>query len=146
MPDITLEQATTVVTAALSHGHDAGMKPLTVAVLDAGGHLVALHREDGSSTLRPQVAIGKASGSVALGAPSRTLDAMARDRPHFFAALSALPGAQIVPVPGGVLVRDAGGDLLGAVGVSGDTSDNDEAAAEAGVLAAGLVAVTGREA
>ena len=139
---LTLDQARGIVAAARNHGQEAGFKPLTVVVLDAGGHVVAVEREDGSSTKRFEVAYGKAHGAVSLGMGSRALMTRAEQQPYFIAAVTNSVGA-LVPVPGGVLVKDASGDLLGAVGVSGDTSDNDEAAAVAGIEAAGLTAETG---
>jgi uncharacterized protein GlcG (DUF336 family) len=139
---LTLDQARGIIAAARTHGQEQGLKPLTVVVLDAGGHVLAVEREDGSSTKRFEVAFGKAHGAVSLGLGSRALMARAEQQPFFIAAVTHAVGA-LVPVPGGVLVHDAAGDLLGAVGVSGDTSDNDEAAAVAGVEAAGLVAQTG---
>ena len=139
---LTLDQARGIVAAARSHGQEQGLKPLTVVVLDAGGHVLAVEREDGSSTKRFEVAYGKAHGAVSLGMGSRALMARAEQQPYFIAAVTHSVGA-LVPVPGGVLVHDASGDLLGAVGISGDTSDNDEAAAVAGIEAAGLTAQTG---
>lgn len=118
------------------------MKPLTVAVIDAGGHLVALAREDGSSNLRAEIAQGKAKGAVAMGLGSRALFERAQQQPYFIQSMNALQGGSLVPVPGGVLVlRD--GVLIGAVGVTGDTSDNDEACAVAAIEGAGLTARTG---
>ena len=114
------------------------LNPLTVVVLDAGGHLVAMEREDGSGYGRPDVAGGKAAGALAMGVSSRTLGDMAADRPQFMAALSAAWNGKLIPAAGGVLIRDASGTLLGAVGVSGDLSDKDEEAAIAGIEAAGL--------
>jgi uncharacterized protein GlcG (DUF336 family) len=142
---ITLDQARTIVDAALRHGTEQGFQPLTVAVLDPGGALVALGRQDGSGFLRPELAQAKASGVLALGMTNRAIAARAADSPAFFTSVSALAGGRILSVPGGVFVRDAGGALLGAVGVTGDASLNDEAAAVAGITAAGLVAVTGAE-
>jgi uncharacterized protein GlcG (DUF336 family) len=142
---ITLEQARTVVAAALAHGTAEGFKPLTVAVLDPGGALVALERQDGSGNLRPELAAAKAYGVLALGMTNRAVAARAADSPEFFTSVAALAGGRIVSVPGGVFVRDADGALLGAVGVTGDASLNDEAAAVAGIAAAGLVAETGAE-
>ena len=142
---ITLEQAQTVVAAALAHGTEQGFNPLTVAVLDPGGALVALGREDGSGFLRPDVATAKAYGVLALGMTNRAIAARAADSPEFFTSVAALAGGRILSVPGGVFVRDAGGALLGAVGVTGDASLNDEAAALAGIEAVGLVAQTGAE-
>jgi uncharacterized protein GlcG (DUF336 family) len=137
---IGLETARTVVAATRTAGREQGLKPLTVVVLDAGGHVVAAEREDGASIKRFEIAYGKAHGALALGLGSRALMTRAEQQPYFIAAATAAVGGALVPVPGGVLVRDAEGSLLGAVGVSGDTSDHDEAAAVAGVEAAGLVA------
>ena len=137
---IQLEQARTVITAARAHGRDQGLKPLTIVVLDAGGHLVAMEREDGSGYGRPQIAQGKAAGALAMGTSSRALGDMAADRPQFIAALSVAWEGKLIPAAGGVLIRDAAGTLLGAVGVSGDLSDKDEEAALAGIQAAGLKA------
>ncbi|MGY1710439.1 heme-binding protein [Geodermatophilus sp. SYSU D00758] len=137
---IDLDTARTVIAAARAAGRERGLKPLTVVVLDAGGHVVAAEREDGSSNGRFAIASGKASGALALGMGSRALMARAEQQAYFVAAAGAALGGSLVPVPGGVLVRDADGALLGAVGVSGDTSDHDETAAVAGIEAAGLVA------
>jgi uncharacterized protein GlcG (DUF336 family) len=112
--------------------------PLTVAVLDAGGHLVAFLREDRSGILRPDIAIGKAWGAIGMGISSRLIRDRLADRPSFQSALAAVSGGKFVPVPGGVLIRDDDGTVLGAVGVSGDTSDKDEVCAIAGIKAAGL--------
>jgi uncharacterized protein GlcG (DUF336 family) len=135
---LSLAQATTIVDAALAAGRTAGFEPLTVAVLDAGGHLIALKREDGSGILRPQIAIGKAWGALGMGVASRTLSQRLAERTAFQAALSAAADGRFVAVPGGVLVQGAGGEVIGAVGISGDTSDKDEYAAIAGVRAVGL--------
>jgi uncharacterized protein GlcG (DUF336 family) len=141
MSKLTLSVTEKIIKAAFDKGAELGLKPLTVAVLDAGGHLVALMRQDGSSIMRPQIATGKAYGAVAVGAGSRWLDANAQTRPHFVQALNGAAGGGIVPVPGGVLIRDGdGAEILGAVGITGDTSDNDEACAIAGIQAAGLQA------
>lgn len=138
MTRITLDQAQTIVTGALKEGRALGLKPISVAVLDAGGHLIAFAREDGSSNLRPQIAVAKASGALALGVSSRAIGDMAIERPTFVNAAAGLNPAGIVPAAGGVLVRGADGAVIGAVGVTGDTSDNDELAALAGIAAAGL--------
>ncbi len=135
---IDLQTARTIIGEALAAARAKGFKPLTVVVLDAGGHLVAAEREDGSSNKRFEIASGKAQGALALGMGSRALMARAEQQPYFIAAATAAVGGSLIPVPGGVLVRDTAGTLLGAVGVSGDTSDNDEAAA--GIEAAGLQA------
>ena len=145
MPDLTLAQASTIVDAALAKGHEMKLKPLTVAVLDAGGHPRALKVEDGSSLLRHQIATGKAWGALGMGMASRKLVDRAKNAPAFTNSLTQMAGGLYVPVPGGVLIRDKSGALLGAVGISGDTSDNDEACAEAGIAAAGLVADAGKE-
>lgn len=137
---ISLEQARTVIAAARAKGREMDLNPLTVVVLDAGGHLVAMEREDGSGYGRPDIAGGKAEGALAMGTSSRKLGDMAVDRPQFMAALSAAWNGKLIPAAGGVLIRDAGGTLLGAVGVSGDLSDKDEEAAFAGIAAAGLTA------
>ena len=135
---LTLAQAATIVDAALAAGRTAGFEPLTVAVLDAGGHLIALKREDGSGILRPQIALGKAWGALGMGVSSRTLGQRLAERTAFQAALTAASEGRFVAVPGGVLVRGGGGEIIAAVGISGDTSDKDEYAAIAGVRAAGL--------
>jgi uncharacterized protein GlcG (DUF336 family) len=135
---LRLDQASAIVDAALAAGRRHGFQPLTVAVLDAGGHLVALKREDGSGILRVEVAVGKAYGALGLGVSGRALRDIAVDRPFFTSAVAVAAGGRFVPVSGGVLIRDAGGGIIGAVGISGDTSDNDERAAIDGVRAAGL--------
>ena len=135
---ITLEQAEEVAWATLGHGRSVGAAPLTVAVLDAGGHLVALKREDGSGILRPQIACAKAWSALGMGFSSRELGLRAERQPVFFAALASVADGRFAPAAGGLLVRDADGRLLGGVGVSGDVSDVDEACALAGVAAAGL--------
>ena len=140
MTRISLEQAQTVITGALKEARSLNLKPISVAVLDAGGHMIAFAREDGSSNLRPQIATAKASGALALGVSSRTIGEMAIERPTFINAAAGLNPAGIVPAAGGVLVKDANGAVIGAVGVTGDTSDNDELAALAGIKAAGLAA------
>jgi uncharacterized protein GlcG (DUF336 family) len=140
MSRISLNQANAIVAAALAKGQELGLKPLGVAVLDAGGHLIAFQRQDGATFLRHQIATGKAFGALAVGTGSRALGKAAVERPHFFTGLSAVSDDRIVPVPGGVLVRDADGEIIGAVGISGDISDNDEVCAVAGVEAAGLTA------
>ena len=138
MSVVTLAQASTIVDAALKKGRETNCAPLTVAVLDAGGHLVAFKREDRSGIMRPEVAIGKAYGAVGMGQSTRTLRNRLADRPAFQGALAVASQGRFVPVPGGVLVHDAAGEVIGAVGISGDTSDNDEYCAIAGVKAAGL--------
>jgi len=135
---ITLDQARAVVAGTLAAGHEQGFNPLTVVILDAGGHVTAVEREDGSSTKRFEIAHGKAHGAIAFGWGSRRTMGRAEDFAPFVTGVAVAIGS-LVPVPGGVLIRTSEGDLLGAVGVSGDNSDNDEAAALAGIAAAGLV-------
>ena len=142
---ITLEQAQSIVSAALAHARAQGFKPLTVAVLDPGGALVALGREDGSGFLRPDVATAKAHGVLALGMDSRAIAARAADSAEFFTSVSALAGGKVFSVPGGVFIHDDTGTLLGAAGASGDASLADEEAVVAGIRAAGLTPRTGAE-
>lgn len=140
---ITLAEATTMIEVSLAKAAEMKLKPLTVAVLDAGGHLKALARQDGTSTLRPDMAQGKARGAIGLGLGSRAIFRRAQEQPFFVQAINGLAGGSLVPVPGGVLVRDAEGTIVGAVGITGDTSDNDEACAIAGIEAAGYTADPG---
>ncbi len=134
---MTLAHANTIATAALQAGRDQGFSPLTVAVLDAGGHLVSFQREDRSGIIRFDIAYGKAYGALGMGFGSRELFNRTAANPTFMAALASVSGGRLVPVPGGVLVLQDG-DIIGAVGVSGDVSDNDEICALAGIAAAGL--------
>jgi uncharacterized protein GlcG (DUF336 family) len=143
MSTISLEQARRIVEATLRAGRERGLAPLSVVVLDAGGHVKLFEREDGASNLRFEIAHGKAYGALGLGVGSRAIMRRAEQQPTFVAAVTAAFGGALVPVPGGVLVKDPSGDLFGAVGVTGDSSDNDEAAAVTGIEAAGLVAETG---
>lgn len=140
MSFITVQQANAIIAAAVAKGQEAGMKPLTVAVVDAGGALICFQRNDGAPPLRPAIAIGKAAGAAGFGVPSRRLGEMALERPHFVGAVGNLAPYGLVPVAGGVNVVDGEGRIIGAVGVSGDTSDNDEIAALAGISGAGLKA------
>jgi uncharacterized protein GlcG (DUF336 family) len=135
---ITLAQAEAVASATLEHGRTIGAAPLTVAVLDAGGHLVVLKREDGSGILRPQIAQAKAWTALGMGFSSREIGRRAAAQPEFFGALASVAEGRFAPAAGGILVRGAGGEVLAAVGVSGDVSDVDEVCALAGVTAAGL--------
>lgn len=139
MPDLNLQQAQTILAAALKTARDKGLKPLSIVVYDERGTLRAAATEDGASLKRPEIAMGKACGALALGVGTRTLHKMATERPYFISAATHAVGGQLVPVPGGVLIKDRSGRVLGAVGISGDTSDNDEMAAMAGIEAAGLV-------
>lgn len=140
---MTLDQANAIVNAAIAAGKMHGFAPLCVVVLDAGGHALALQRDERASISRPQIAMAKAAGCIGMGFGGRELAKRAQAVPTFFTALNAIFPNGIVPVPGGVLIRDHDGTLLGAVGISGDTSDNDEICAVAGIAAAGLKADTG---
>ena len=144
---LNLAAANRLIDAALAHGRAGRMAPLCVAVLDAGGHVIALQREDGASILRPQIATAKARGSLGLGFGGRELARRAAANPAFIGALASLAGGDM-PLAlrarvGGVLVRTAEGALIGAVGISGDLSDKDEACAIAGIVSVGLVADVG---
>ncbi len=136
---ISLEQARTMIAVARQTGRDMGLKPLSVVVLDAGGHVLAFEREDGAAPGRFEIAQGKAYGAVMLGMPGSAQMARAEAQAYFMAAVNGVYGGKVIPVPGGVLVIE-GGTVVGAVGVTGDTSDNDAAAAVAGIEAAGLEA------
>jgi uncharacterized protein GlcG (DUF336 family) len=140
---VTLEATQTILQETLAEGRRLGLAPLTVVVLDQAAQLKGMLREDGCSLLRPGIAQGKANAALALGFGGRELARRAQGMPAFMNALSDLTGGSAVPVPGGVLLRDAAGKVLGAVGVSGDLSEKDEAAAVAGIKAAGLVPDTG---
>jgi uncharacterized protein GlcG (DUF336 family) len=140
MTQLTLAKAQTVVSAALAHARETSLPPMVVAVLDARGVLKAFAAEDGSALRRADIAIGKAHGALAMGVGSRTLGKRAEERPHFIAAVTHAIGGSLIPVAGGVLVRGGDRSIIGAVGMSGDTSDNDEACVLAGLAAAGLTA------
>ena len=135
---ISLAQANTTIEAAFAKGREAGMKPLNCVVVDAGGHVIAFQRQDGQPFLRLDIARGKAAGALALGVNSRRLGEMAAERPAFIGSLAHLTPGGLVPVAGGVIVIGPDKFPIGAVGVTGDTSDNDEVAALAGIKAAGL--------
>lgn len=137
---ITLKLAQTIVENTLIKARNSGFKPLSVAVLDARGAVIAVASEDGASFKRFQIAHGKAHGALSFNVGSRALGVMAAERPHFFAGAAHAVGGALIPVAGGVLIKNTENLVLGAVGVSGDTSDNDETAAVAGIVAAGLVA------
>lgn len=143
MSNISLEKAAVIVDAALAKGREQKFEPLSVFVLDAGGHLVAAKREDRSGIIRCELAIGKAYGALGFGLGTRTLAGRAVKAPGFMAAASDASGGRVVPAPGGVLIRNDQGDIIGAVGISGDTGDNDEVCAIAGIQAAGLTADPG---
>ena len=141
---VTLAQASTIVDTALEKGRELKLHPLTVVVLDAGGHMVAMKREDKSGILRAQIAAGKAWGTLGMGFGGREFARRAAGGGGLFlTALMEASGGRVVPAPGGVLIRDAAGEIVGAVGISGDTSDKDETCAVAGIAAAGLKADTG---
>jgi uncharacterized protein GlcG (DUF336 family) len=135
---LPLAQAARILDEALAAARAARLLPLAVAVLDAGGHLVAFKREDGAGIVRFDIAVGKAWGALGMGIPSRTIRDRLANRPAFQGAVAAASQGRFVPVPGGVLILDAGGEVVGAVGISGDTSDRDEYCAIAGIRAAGL--------
>ncbi|WP_293573393.1 heme-binding protein [Phaeobacter sp.] len=135
---ISLDQAKTIIEATRAKGRDMDLKPLSVVVLDAGGHVLAFEREDGAAPGRFAIAQGKAYGAVMLGMAGSAQMARAEQQAYFMAAVNGVYGGQVVPVPGGVLVRDEANRVIGAVGVTGDTSDNDAEAALAGLAAAGL--------
>ena len=143
MNELTLEAASLIVDKALEKRKEMGFVPLTVAVLDAGGQIKVLKREDGSSLLRPEIAIGKAWGALGMGFGGRELARRASNNPIFFGALSDMSGGRMVPNPGAVLIRSDSGDILGSVGISGDTAGNDEICAVYGIETAGLKADTG---
>jgi uncharacterized protein GlcG (DUF336 family) len=145
MSDLSLQIASLIVDAALERGRALDLAPLTVVVLDAGGHLKAAKREDGSSLLRPEIAMGKAWGVLGMGFGGRELARRAARAPQFFAALAELSSGRMVPVAGGVLIRSPSGAIVGSVGISGDASEKDEACAVHGITTAGLVADTGGE-
>ena len=140
MTEITLRRARTIIKAALAKGRELDFKPLSVVVLDAGGHVKAFEREDGAAPGRFQIAQGKAHGAIMMGIPSSALMERAETQAYFVLAANAAYGGELIPVPGGVLVRTTKGELVGAVGISGDTSENDVICAVAGVEAARLVA------
>jgi uncharacterized protein GlcG (DUF336 family) len=137
---LTLAQANALIEAAFAKGADLGLKPLTAAVLDPGGYLIAAQRQDTCSNIRVKLAQGKAAGALALGVSSRAIGTMAEERPHFIASISEMGEGGMVPAGGGVIIADGEGTILGAIGVTGDTSDNDEACAFAAIESQGLTA------
>ena len=139
MSNLTLQQAQTIIDAALKKSKASGYQPMGIAVLDASGNLKAFASEDGASMFRFDVARAKAWGAVGMGVASRKLAERAKDNPNFFVALAATADGKFLPQTGAVVIRDAAGQLLGAVGASGGTGDEDEAICIAGVQAAGLV-------
>jgi uncharacterized protein GlcG (DUF336 family) len=145
MSELVLTAAQKIVSAAIAYGREKNFQKLAVAVLDARGALKSFAAEEGTSLKRGEIAIGKAHAAIALGVGSRTINKMAKDRPYFIGSVTTTVGGSFVPVPGGVLIKDGSGAVVGAVGISGDSSDNDEAAAMAGIAAAGLVADPGKD-
>jgi uncharacterized protein GlcG (DUF336 family) len=143
MGKLTLEKVSIIMDAALAKGSELAFQPLTVVVLDDGGNIKGLKRQDGSGPFWPQIAMGKAWGAVGMGMPSRSLENLAIQRPYFANSLAAASDGRLVPVAGGVLIRDSDGEIIGSVGISGDISDNDEICAVAGIEAAGLIADAG---
>lgn len=143
MTDLTLAVARRISDAALAKCREMKLKPMAIAVLDARGCVKISVAEDGTSLMRGEIAYGKAYGALALGMGSRAIFKRASEQPYFVDAISTMTRGAMIPVPGGVLIQDKSGALLGAIGISGDTSDNDEAAALAGIEAAGLTASTG---
>lgn len=139
MSKLSLDEANRIIVAALAKGRELNLKPLCVVVLDAGGDAISLAREDGASTMRPQIATAKAASALGLGVSSRKIGEMAAERPTFIASVAALAPQGLVPAAGGILAK-RGDELVGAVGITGDTSDNDEACAIAGLEAVGLAA------
>ena len=145
MPRLTLTQANTIIDAAIARARAQDAPPIAVVVLDDGGHVKAVQREDGASMFRVDAGIGKAWGAVAMDEGSRGLAKRAKANPAFFNSLAVASGGRLLPNPGGVLIRDAGGTILGAVGISGDKGPQDEVFAVAGIEAAGLVADPGED-
>lgn len=141
--ELTLAQAKEIIQHTLAEREKHGFKPMAIVVLGAGGSIKASESQDGTSLVRPKIAHGKAFGAYSLGLGSRALFERAKVEPFFIQAMNSLCDGALVPVPGGVLIRSEGGELIGAVGVTGDTSDNDELCAVAGIKAVGLVGDTG---
>ncbi|HEV2694336.1 MAG TPA: heme-binding protein [Verrucomicrobiae bacterium] len=143
MSNLNLAKALAIIDVALAEGRKRNFAPLAAAVLDAGGHVIAFKREDGASFLRFEIANGKAWGSLGLGFGTREIAERAAKLPTFIATLSTTSQGRVIPSPGGVLIADASGALIGAIGVSGDIGDNDEICAIAGIEAAGFKAIPG---
>jgi uncharacterized protein GlcG (DUF336 family) len=143
MPDLSLDTARKILYAALAKVIEMKLKPMAITVLDARGCVKASIAQDGTSLMRGEVAHGKAYGALAMGLGSRALFKRAEEQPFFIDAVNTLARGALIPVPGGVLIQDQSGGLLGAIGISGDTSDNDEICCVAGIEAAGLKASTG---
>ena len=140
MAEISSNKAKRIINQAFAKGKELGLQPLSVIVVDAGGHCKAFERQDGAAPGRFAVADGKAHAAIMLGMPTSKLMDRGEQQPYFVNAVNGVFSGRVIPVPGGVLVKDKRGKIIGAVGVSGDTSDNDAIAAVAGVEAAGLTA------
>lgn len=138
MPEISASKARTIIRKTMAKGEEMGFKPLSVVVLDTGGHVKAFERADGASPGRFAIAHGKAYGSIMLGIPGSAQMARAEQQAYFMDAVNGVLGGKTIPVPGGILVHDKRGNLIGAIGVTGDTSENDVIAGLAGLEAAGL--------
>ena len=145
MSELTLERAQNIVNDSIAYGREKKLQRLAVAVLDERGALKCFGADEGTSVKRAEIAIGKAAAAMAMGIGTRTINKMAKDRPYFITSVSQSVGGPFVPVPGGVLIKSDKGVLIGAVGISGDVSDNDEAAAIAGIKAAGFSADPGND-
>ncbi|WP_347907177.1 heme-binding protein [Pseudomonas grandcourensis] len=143
MQQLDLMTATNIASYAIRIARETGINPLAVAVLDSAGHPLAVLRDEHASFLRPQIAIGKARGCLGMGFGGRELARRAQAMPAFFDAINSLTGGEVIPVAGGVLIRNAEGLIMGAIGISGDTSDNDERCAVQAIEQAELVADTG---
>ncbi|MDJ0613912.1 MAG: heme-binding protein [Rhizobiaceae bacterium] len=143
MAKLSLNRANRIISQAFAHAKEAGYKPLAVVVLDDGGNLKAFQAQDGSSNNRFEIARGKVKGALAVGTGSRWLNTQAETRPHFLDGLSSVIDSGIVAVPGGVLAKDKSGNIIAAVGISGDTSDADEECAIKGIEAVNLIADPG---
>jgi uncharacterized protein GlcG (DUF336 family) len=143
MQQLDLLTATHIASSAIRIARESGVKPLAVAVLDAAGQPLAVLRDELASFLRPQIATGKARGCLGMGFGGRELARRAQAMPAFFDAINSLTGGEVIPVAGGVLIRNVEGLVLGAIGISGDTSDNDERCALQAIDQVGLVADNG---
>lgn len=143
MQKLTLAVANGIIEAALTRAHELKLSPICIVVLDEGGYLKAMQREDGASLIRPQIAYAKAWGAVSMGVSSRQLGKFAAERPQFMNALIGIAEGRMMPVPGGVLIRSLNQEILGSIGISGDLSERDEACAIFGITSLGLIADAG---